>query len=73
VLTHIQQHIDLAKQMSPEMAAMLKQTSIAPPPAPQGAGVQPEMVNAQPPLEQQAAPGQVNLPKPAQSPLPPIG
>jgi hypothetical protein len=73
VLTHIQQHIDLAKQMSPEMAAMLKQTSFAPPPAPQGAGVQPEMVNAQPPLEQQAAPGQVNLPKPAQSPLPPIG
>lgn len=73
VLAHIQQHIDLAKQMSPEMAAMLKQTSFAAPAAPQGAGVQPEMMNAQPPLEQQAAPGEVNLPKPAQSPLPPIG
>ena len=72
-LTHIQQHIDMAKQMPPEMSAMLKQTSFAPPPQ-QGPPpqVSPETLNAQPALEQQAAPGNVNLPKPAKSPLPPL-
>ena len=77
VLTHIQEHIDLAKQMTPEMAAMLKQTSFAAPPQqapmPQEGGVNPQALNQQPPLEQQAAPGEVPLPNPAQSPLPPMG
>lgn len=76
VLNHIQEHMDLAKQMPQEMAAMLKQTSFAPPPPPpQGAPagpVSPEMLNQAPPLEQQAAPGEVSIPKPAQSPLPPL-
>lgn len=69
VLAHIQEHIDLAKQMTPEMAAMLKQTSFAPPPQappmPQGAGVQG--------MQPGPAPQEVPLPQPAQSPLPPIG
>ena len=79
VTAHIQAHLDTAKQMPAELAAMLKQTSFAPPPAPpqapmpQQGGVTPEMVNPQPPLEQQAAPGEVALPSPAQSPLPPLG
>lgn len=72
VLAHIQEHIDLAQQMSPAMAAMLKQTSFqqAPPSPPQGGPVNPALANAQPPMEQQAAPGEVPLPQPAQSPLP---
>ncbi len=70
VLAHIQEHMDMAKQMPPELAAMLKQTSFAAPAPAQG--VSPEMMNPQPPLEQQAAPGEVNIPAPAQSPLPPL-
>jgi hypothetical protein len=70
-LAHIQEHINLAQQMTPEMAAMLKQTSFsAPKPMPQTGGVNAEMVSPIPPLEQEA--GNVNLPKPAESPLPPI-
>jgi hypothetical protein len=72
VLTHIQEHIDLSKQMTPEMAAMLKQTSFAPAPPPQ-APPQPgpeAPMNPQTQLEQQAS--NVNLPQPAQSPLPPM-
>jgi hypothetical protein len=71
VLEHIQEHLDMAQQMPPQMAAMLKQTSFAPPPPPPGAPpeVNPNLMN-QTPTEQQAS--GVNLPKPAQSPLPPM-
>lgn len=69
VLSHIQEHLDLAKQMTPELAAMLKQQSFAPPPPPPQPGPGPVM-NPQTPLEQQVS--DVNLPKPAQSPLPPM-
>jgi len=71
VLTHIQEHMDIASQMTPQMAAMLKQTSFAaPPPQPPpqsgpGPNIEPSMM---------APPGQseggVPLPKPAQSPVP---
>lgn len=70
-LEHIQEHINMAQQMSPQMAAMLKQTSFAPPPPPpqqQAQGVNPNMMTQEPPLEQQV--NEVNLPKPAKSPLP---
>lgn len=68
VLNHIQEHLDLAAQMSPELAAMLKQTSFqqqqAPPQSPAT-----NVMNPNTPLEQQVT--DINLPKPAQSPLPP--
>ena len=71
LLAHIQEHIDLSKQMPPEMAAMLKQTSFAPPPQPgpmaQGGGVNPQQMNPQPGQGQE-----VPLPEPAQSPIPPM-
>lgn len=70
LLAHIQQHIDMASQMSPQMAAMLKQTSFAPPPPqagpiPDGGGVNPQAV------ESPQGPG-VPLPEPAESPLQPM-
>lgn len=67
VLNHIQEHMNMAQQMSPQMAAMLRQTSFAPSPAPPP--VNPQMMN-QTPTEQQAT--SVNMPKPAESPLPPM-
>jgi hypothetical protein len=76
VLDHIQDHINIAQQMTPEMAAMLKQTSFyqapQPPPQaqamPQGGGVNPNLIGPQTTLEQKVS--GINLPKPAQSPLP---
>jgi hypothetical protein len=64
VLTHIMEHMNLAQTMNPAMAAMLKQTSFATPP-PQGGNPNQVMT---PPNEQ---PTNVNLPQPAESPLPP--
>jgi hypothetical protein len=69
-LEHIQEHINLASQMTPQMAAMLKQTSFAPPPPPPPQNGPGQVMNTESPIEQKA--GEVNLPKPAQSPLPPI-
>jgi hypothetical protein len=76
-LTHIQQHIDIAKTMAPEMAAMLKQASFfqppqAPAPAPgampdQGQG-QGQSAPPAAPLPDLNSPG--NLPQPAQPPNP---
>jgi hypothetical protein len=74
VLDHIQDHINIAQQMTPEMAAMLKQTSFyqapQPPPQamPQSGGVNPNLIGPQTTLEQKVS--GINLPKPAQSPLP---
>lgn len=67
LFAHIQEHIDMAKNMPPEMAAMLKMTSFAQPapaPMPQGGGVNPDMGQPVNPITQQAE--QVNLPEPAQ-------
>lgn len=69
VLAHIQEHIDLSNQMSPQMAAMLKQTSFAPPPPAAPPSPAQNVMNPQTPLEQQVS--EVNLPAPAESPLPP--
>lgn len=69
-LDHIQQHLDIAKNMTPEMSAMLKQTSFYQPPAPpqaQPGTVNPQLMTQQPPNELQAQ--KVGLPKPAQSPV----
>jgi len=66
VLSHIMEHMQLAQTMDPALAAMLKQSSFAPPPqAPPPQGASPnEMMT--PPTDQDVG---VNLPKPAQSPL----
>lgn len=63
VLSHIQQHIDLAKSVPPELSDMLHFKSYSPPPgqAPSPAPV----LNATPPVEQQAAGVRLpNMPKP---------
>lgn len=75
VLKHIQEHINIAQTMSPEMSAMLKQTSFtkAPQAPPQMQGnveMNPNIGPDQTPLEQQV--GGINLPSPAESPLPPL-
>jgi hypothetical protein len=79
VRIHIQAHMDQAKMKSPEMAAMLKQTSFfmpeqPPPPGGPGNGappqVNPAMMGGQPNPQQQieeSASG-VRLPQPAQPP-----
>ncbi len=75
VLTHIQQHIDLAAQMNPVMAAMTKQQSFAqaPPPMDQGPQGEPptqgqnQVMSSENPISQQAE--AVALPQPAISPL----
>jgi hypothetical protein len=65
VLDHIQQHLDLAQQLSPELSDMLKQKSYAPPPAP---AAQPgQMLNPNPPVVQQAQGVKLpNMPNPPQ-------
>ena len=70
VLGHIQQHMDLARSMDPQMAMVLKQQSLFQPPqpppgAPQGAGPAPAM-NAQPQQAQIAE--QTKLPQPPPPP-----
>jgi hypothetical protein len=69
-LSHIQEHINFAKSIDPALAAMLKQQSFAPAPIPQAPeqGQMSDVMNAQNPVTQQAE--QVNLPQPAESPLP---
>lgn len=47
-LAHIQQHIDLASNQSPVLAAMLKQQNFAPPPGP-GPGVNPGIASTENP------------------------
>lgn len=81
-LDHIQQHINIAKSMPPEMAAMLKQQSFFQPPPPPMPGPQGQpQPNQGPPPPGAAAPmdnqnpvtehaGQVPLPKPALPPNP---
>lgn len=69
-IAHIQEHIQLAKTMDPALSAMLKQQSfMQPAPMPQAPdqGQMGEVMDNQNPITQQAE--QVNLPKPAQSPL----
>ncbi len=77
VLGHIQQHLDIGKQLDPALAMMLKQTSIfqAPPPGPQGAPPPPSggppkgpehVMDNQNPITQKAE--ATPLPKPAQPP-----
>lgn len=75
VQAHIQQHLDIAKQMDPSLAMILKQQSIFQPPAPPmgapGATPPPQgdpsqVMDNQTPVTQQAE--QVDLPKPAQPP-----
>lgn len=69
-LTHIQDHMNIASQMTPQMAAMLKQTSFAAPPMPpqqgqqNGGGVNPQVI------ANENMGGGPALPKPAQSPVP---
>jgi hypothetical protein len=48
-LAHIQQHIDLASNQSPILAAMLKQQSFAAPPPPPGAGINPGVASTENP------------------------
>lgn len=79
-LAHIQEHINIAKSMPPEMAAMLKQQSFfQPPPPPQGKppaggpppGPAPMQGNSpQPPGKLENSEVPVSLPKPAQPPNP---
>lgn len=78
VMNHIQEHLNIARTMPPDLAALLKQQSIFQPPQP---GVQPPQMPGEPPqggmentapidnqnpLTQQAE--QTSLPKPAQPP-----
>ena len=69
-LAHIQEHINFAKSIDPALAAMLKQQSFAPAPMPQAPeqGQMADVMSAQNPVTQQAE--NVNLPQPAESPLP---
>jgi len=69
---HIQEHLDIAKNMDPMLAQVLKQQSLFQPPppppemgAPEGQGPAPVMDN-QNPITQQAE--QTKLPNPAQAP-----
>ena len=75
VQAHIQQHLDIARGMPPELAMVLKQASIFQPPMPmpgmpgpgmpEGAGPAPVMSNENPITEQAE---QTALPEPAQPP-----
>ena len=69
-MAHIQEHINFAKSIDPALAAMLKQQSFAPAPMPQAPdqGQMADVMSAQNPVSQQAE--NVNLPQPAESPLP---
>ena len=70
VLAHIQEHMDIGKQMDPALAMMLKQQSIFQPPAPPQGGPGPQGVSQvmdnQTPVTQEAQ--QTPLPSPAQPP-----
>jgi hypothetical protein len=74
VLSHIQQHMDIGRTLPPELAMMLKQASIfqqpmMPPEAgPQQEGVNPQLMDNQNPVTQQAE--QTQMPNPSQPPNP---
>lgn len=64
-LQHIQDHIDFLKTGDPQLLALIHQQSIAPTPPPQGNGGTGQMLDATPPVVQQAqGVNQPNMPKP---------
>lgn len=71
VQSHIQQHLDIAKNLDPALAAMLKQQSIFQPPpppvsAPPGGQGIPNTIDNQTPITKQAE--QTRMPRPAEAP-----
>lgn len=66
-LNHIQEHMNIAKTMDPQLAMVLKQASLfQPPPMQPSPGGMPQVMDNQNPITAQAE--QTQLPKPAQPP-----